>query len=385
MMLTETLSKEGLEHLENEKYSYFSTKNYHLTARDFIQTIVTPAIDKAVLNEEIENCFDRLKQAGYENPIMIGAIPFDISRNSSLNFYASYEKLQQKNQQQINLNNSSEIVSKFSLIHKDRFTENVEQALSTFSKKELEKIVLSQAVEYEFEDKQNPESLLYALLGQNPYAFNFVIPVDEHDYILGASPELLLAKQNRMVMSNPLAGSRPRSKDLENNARRKQELHDSVKDQNEHKIVVDNILKNLVSHCVELKVSEFPDILETSTMLHLSSEFQGILKSSAPNALNLALALHPTPAVCGSPTHLAKQFILEHEGYDRNYYTGLVGWMDANGNGEWVVTIRCGLLNENKMRLYAGAGIVEGSNAEAEWHETEVKMQTMLNIFNTDT
>lgn len=84
--------------------------------------------------------------------------------------------------------------------------------------------------------------------------------------------------------------------------------------------MVENIIRNLATHCVELKVSEFPDILETSTMLHLSSEFQGVLKQQAPDALNLALELHPTPAVCGSPTHVAKQFILDHEGYDRHYY-----------------------------------------------------------------
>ncbi|HFF5122415.1 acinetobactin biosynthesis isochorismate synthase BasJ, partial [Acinetobacter baumannii] len=252
-----------------------------------------------------------------------------------------------------------------------------------FEKKKVEKVVLSQAVEYEFNRHQEPENLLAALLKQNPNAYNFVIPVEHNNYILGASPELLLSKQGRIVTSNPLAGSRPKSKISEKNFVSQQELNHSEKDQHEHRIVVENIIRNLATHCVELKVSEFPDILETSTMLHLSSEFQGVLKQQAPDALNLALELHPTPAVCGSPTHVAKQFILDHEGYDRHYYTGLVGWMDAEGNGEWVVTIRCGLLSENKMRLYAGAGIVEGSDAEAEWLETEAKMQTMLNILNT--
>lgn len=87
--------------------------------------------------------------------------------------------------------------------------------------------------------------------------------------------------------------------------------------------------------------------------------------------------------MCGTPTQLAKDFILQHEGYERGYYTGLVGWMDAEGNGEWVVTIRCGLLNDKKLRLYAGAGIVEGSDPESEWRETEDKMKTILRLCDT--
>ena len=106
------------------------------------------------------------------------------------------------------------------------------------------------------------------------------------------------------------------------------------------------------------------------------------MKNEQTNALALALSLHPTPAICGSPTLLSKHFILEHEGYDRNYFAGLVGWMDADGNGEWAVTIRCGLLSERNLRLYAGAGIVKGSEAELEWNETEAKMQTLLKTLN---
>lgn len=119
-------------------------------------------------------------------------------------------------------------------------------------------------------------------------------------------------------------------------------------------------------------------------MLHLSSIFTGQLRQGAADALNLALDLHPTPAVCGTPTDLAKNFIIENENYDRHYYTGLVGWMDSKGNGEWVVTIRCGLLFDNRMTLYAGAGIVKGSDADAEWHETESKLQTILGAFSAN-
>lgn len=386
MMQTTTSAEQNLEHNDQHKFSCFSTKNYHLTVKDFVKTINTPAANITLFNDEIAKCFDEMKKQGSRNPILIGAIPFDITKKSSLNFYADYQKKPQKtsNFHPLRDRDQVEVVNKSLLIQRQKFEGAVQLALNAFEAKKVEKVVLSQAVEYEFDHQQKPENLLSALLKQNPNAYNFVIPVEHNHYILGASPELLLSKQDRIVSSNPLAGSRPKSNISEKDLCSKQELHHSEKDQNEHRIVVENILKNLVSYCVELKVSEFPDILETSTMLHLSSEFQGVLKRQAPNALNLALELHPTPAVCGSPTDVAKQFILDHEGYDRHYYTGLVGWMDADGNGEWVVTIRCGLLSENKMRVYAGAGIVKGSDAEAEWFETEAKMQTMLNIFNAN-
>lgn len=385
MMQTQISVEQNLDHIGQKKFSCFSTKNYYLEVNEFVKTLNTPAANTALLNEEIAKCFEEIKKQGHQNPVLIGAIPFDITKKSSLNFYADHKKITQASSTINSLKNRNniEIINKSLLIQRQKFEGTVQLALDAFEKKKVEKVVLSQAVEYEFNRHQEPENLLAALLKQNPNAYNFVIPVEHNNYILGASPELLLSKQDRIVTSNPLAGSRPKSKISEKNFVSQQELNHSEKDQHEHRIVVENIIRNLATHCVELKVSEFPDILETSTMLHLSSEFQGVLKQQAPNALNLALELHPTPAVCGSPTHVAKQFILDHEGYDRHYYTGLVGWMDAEGNGEWVVTIRCGLLSENKMRLYAGAGIVEGSDAEAEWLETEAKMQTMLNILNT--
>ncbi|EMU02786.1 isochorismate synthetase [Acinetobacter baumannii ABNIH7] len=358
MMQTQISVEQNLDHIGQKKFSCFSTKNYYLEVSEFIKTLNTPAANTTLLNEEIAKCFEEIKKQGHQNPVLIGAIPFDITKKSSLNFYANHKKITQASSTINSLKNRNniEIINKSLLIQRQKFEGTVQLALDAFEKKKVEKVVLSQAVEYEFNRHQEPENLLAALLKQNPNAYNFVIPVEHNNYILGASPELLLSKQGRIVTSNPLAGSRPKSKISEKNFVSQQELNHSEKDQHEHRIVVENIIRNLATHCVELKVSEFPDILETSTMLHLSSEFQGVLKQQAPDALNLALELHPTPAVCGSPTHVAKQFILDHEGYDRHYYTGLVGWMDAEGNGEWVVTIRCGLLSENKNALICWCG-----------------------------
>lgn len=379
-MTSQDYLQNPLSDLTKKDFSCFSTNNYYLEATEFSHTLTTPASDMNELNQDIDACFKQMEDDGYKSPILIGAIPFDTTKKSLLNFYRSYDKSDKKPQRLNTIKNETQIVRKSLLIEQGKFESTVHQALEVFKTTALKKIVLSQAIDFSFDGTQDLTAYMRALLEQNPTAYNFVIPVDKHQYLLGASPELLLSKSSRMVKSNPLAGSRPKLENIEHNQQNQRALYDSVKDQNEHQIVVENISRNLISDCVELKISEFPDILETSTMFHLSSTLQGTLKEKSPNALSLALKLHPTPAVCGTPTPLAKKFILDNEGYDRGYYSGLVGWMDAEGNGEWVVTIRCGLLNDSSLRLYAGAGIVEGSNPESEWLETQAKMKTMLNL-----
>jgi isochorismate synthase len=113
-------------------------------------------------------------------------------------------------------------------------------------------------------------------------------------------------------------------------------------------------------------------------MWHLSTEVRGRLRDPAVCALQLATALHPTPAVCGTPTDVAMSTIRELEGFDRGFYAGLVGWSDVTGDGEWVVTIRCGEVEDRRIRMFAGAGIVADSDAEDELRETTAKLRTVL-------
>ena len=113
-------------------------------------------------------------------------------------------------------------------------------------------------------------------------------------------------------------------------------------------------------------------------MWHLSTEIRGELIDPSISSLALAVALHPTPSVCGSPTALAREAIQEIEPFDRGFYTGLVGWCDASGDGEWIVTIRCAVAENQSLNLYAGAGVVAESSAEAELQETSAKFRTML-------
>ncbi|MDQ8936227.1 isochorismate synthase [Acinetobacter rudis] len=374
-----------LEAQVDAKPSCFLTENHHIYATDLEERVYLSTDDQEILSKTIRDIFLKLKQSQHADPILIGVIPFDTTKPATLNFYRHYRKIEKTtfdDQQYISHYPCIEFHQQQRLVQQTHFNQMIDLALQQFASHHLQKVVLSQAIDFELVKPENPFALGMILAQKNPQAFSFVVPVEGGAHLLGASPELLISKQGKSIRSNPLAGSRPISHDGGVNQHRVHELYHSAKDLYEHRIVVDSVLSNLRPYCTQLKFSDPPEIIKTSTMLHLSTVFEGQLKSEQANALQLALALHPTPAICGSPTALAKDFILKNEGYDRHYYTGLVGWMDSNGNGEWVVTIRCGLLSEKRIRLYAGAGIVTGSEAELEWNETEAKMQTILKTLN---
>lgn len=374
----------AFEPIQNCKSSCFLTKNYQIYTSELIETVRLAAENQEKLLTNIKNIFRRLSQDKATNPVLVGAIPFDTTQPSTLNIYRQHQKKNTESVQNLAKHQHHSLIlnGQQRLVAREHFAKKIDEALQLFEKNNLEKVVLSQAVDFELEHPQDPYTLVQTLAQKNAHAFSFAIPVEGNAYLLGASPELLISKQDQMVRSNPLAGSRPLSDDEHINQARIHDLYASAKDLYEHQIVVDSVFKHLQPFCQNLSVLEKPEILKTTTMMHLSTVFEGQLKSKQTNALELALSLHPTPAICGAPTQLAKDFILKHEGYDRHYFAGLIGWMDAQGNGEWVVTIRCGLLTEKNLRLYAGAGIVQGSEAELEWNETEAKMQTLLKTLN---
>jgi isochorismate synthase len=130
-----------------------------------------------------------------------------------------------------------------------------------------------------------------------------------------------------------------------------------------------------------LDIPSSPELLSTATLWHLSTPINGEVQDAQENALSLACLLHPTPALCGTPTLVARDLIEQLEPFDRGLFGGIVGWCDDRGNGEWVVTIRCGTVSDDRVRLFAGAGIVPDSSPESEWRETGVKLNTMLRAF----
>ncbi|MFT3736656.1 MAG: isochorismate synthase [Rhodocyclaceae bacterium] len=266
------------------------------------------------------------------------------------------------------------------------YEQNVRDALGRIASGELQKVVLSRSLRIDAELAL--PALLRGLASRNPRGYTYAIPLpdagDERRSLVGASPELLLARRGSQVLSNPLAGSIPRSSDPDEDARRAEGLLRSAKDLHEHALVVDAVAEALRPFCRDLVVPRIPSLVSTPTMWHLSSEVKGELIDLLTTSLQLALALHPTPAVCGYPTADAREFIQRAEGFDRGFFTGLVGWCNALGDGEWAVTIRCAEVGESSATLYAGAGIVAGSDPALELAETAAKLRTMLGAMGLD-
>ncbi|NVE00060.1 isochorismate synthase [Massilia sp. BJB1822] len=257
----------------------------------------------------------------------------------------------------------------------------VEQALAQIRAGELRKVVLARALEMQTEAAPDVAALLANLVRRNQGAYAFAAQVGEQNQprtLIGASPELLVSRRGRAVLANPLAGSAPRNADPELDRRAGAALLASAKDRREHAFVVEAVAASLRPFCSEISVPAEPVLMQTATMWHLSTELRGQLRDSATSALELATALHPTPAICGTPTAPALAAIRALEGFERGYYAGLVGWSDASGDGEWIVTIRCAEVAQRQIRLYAGAGIVDGSQAQAELDETSAKFRTVL-------
>jgi isochorismate synthase len=202
--------------------------------------------------------------------------------------------------------------------------------------------------------------------------------------LVGATPELLLAKSGAAVSSRPLAGSARRSPEPGADRDAAERLSRSEKDMREHAYVRDSILDALAPYCRRLNASDRPFPVATASMWHLATEIAGELRDHQTSSLELALALHPTPAVCGMPGDIAEDVIGELEHVERGFYSGVVGWCDEKGDGQWLVAIRCAEIFGNVARLYAGAGIVAGSDPESEVAETAAKFHALLDALGIE-
>ncbi|GAA4840573.1 isochorismate synthase DhbC [Saccharopolyspora rosea] len=276
----------------------------------------------------------------------------------------------------------------------------VERVLRRIADGRLDKVVLARSLELTATEPIDVHGVLRNLALADPagYAFAVDLPRRGEDgtrdsygpqpalerTFLGASPELLVSRRGDRVRSNPMAGSRPRSSDPDEDRRRAAALETSEKDLREHAAVVEQVARVLRPYCRELHVPERPSVVATAAMWHLATEITGDLADPATSSLELADALHPTPAVCGTPTEAARAAIAETEPFDRGYYAGMVGWCDAAGDGEWVVAIRCADVEDASLRLFAGGGIVAGSDPAEELAETSAKFRTALSAMGLE-
>jgi menaquinone-specific isochorismate synthase len=249
----------------------------------------------------------------------------------------------------------------------DAWRTAVERALAEIDAGHVTKVVLARAVDVEADQDFDVAAVLARLRNQQPGCFVYAA-----SGMVGASPELLIARHGSTVVSRPLAGTAViGDQDVE-------DLRASAKDGNEHRIVVQAIVEALEPWCAHLDAPDTPEVDTFADVAHLATPVYGTLRDPAPDALTLVRALHPTPAVGGTPTDAALEVITRLETDPRGAYAGPVGWIDARGDGEWAVALRGAAVNGRRARLHAGAGIVPGSDPEAEWIETQAKLEPML-------
>jgi menaquinone-specific isochorismate synthase len=266
-----------------------------------------------------------------------------------------------------------------------RWPELIAEAVERIEAGEVDKVVLARDV-VATGGPIDPVGLLRRLAARYSATWTFAV-----DGLVGATPEMLVRLQDGRARSRVLAGTVRRDQtpaplvtephpELEEPHTSDPRLHlvSSAKDLEEHAFAVRSVAEALTPHCVRLDVPQQPFVLELPDVYHLATDLSGEIGDDA-TSLDLAAALHPSAAVCGTPADAAARLIAELEGMDRGRYAGPVGWLDASGDGDWGIALRCGQLSPDlrTIRLFAGGGIVAASDPAAELAETEVKLAAM--------
>ncbi len=241
---------------------------------------------------------------------------------------------------------------------------------------DIDKVVLARDLVVNTENAIDVRYLIENLANTFPDCWTYYV-----DGLVGATPEMLLRKRGNNIISRVLAGTITQNKDSDNNELLQAKLLTSDKDQQEHDYAVQSVSAALAVHCTDLVVPSAPTVLQLANVAHLSTEVTAVVADDSP-ALVLAGSLHPTAAVCGTPTERARDLIAEVEGMDRGRYAGPVGWIDGNGDGDLGLAIRCAQLDTNSLRLYAGCGVVAGSTPESELAESAAKFKAILNALS---
>ncbi len=281
-------------------------------------------------------------------------------------------KLNSKNQNQKNHDTKYHIDEK----QYQSFLDKVNQGLDAIALKKLTKIVVAHALEVKIKDNFNIIKSLENLRANHPDCYIFAIGNKEQEYFIGASPERLLSiKQNRLI-SDALAGSAPRGKGDKEDQIIGNKLLNGEKEKREHEVVSDFIYERLKKMNLSPQKASL-QLLKLSNIQHLWTPIYAEITNNL-HPLEIISKLHPTPAVAGEPMEIACQEIERSENFERSLYASPIGWININGDCEFIVGIRSALIKENKAILYAGAGIVLGSQPDQELIEIKLKFQALL-------
>ncbi|MEN9687672.1 MAG: hypothetical protein RL381_684 [Actinomycetota bacterium] len=258
--------------------------------------------------------------------------------------------------------------------------ERVAEAISRIEKSQVDKVVLARDISAHSSSAIEVQPILKKLAANYPATWTFAV-----DGLVGATPELLLRLSRGMVTSRVLAGTIPKTGDDEKDLALAASLARSSKDLEEHEYAVRSVAEALEPFCSSTNVPESPFVLHLANVMHLATDVTGALSESKQriDAFSLLKSLHPSAAVCGTPRNIAFDIIDEIEGMNRGRYAGPVGWIDASGDGELGIALRTGQINGREIRIYAGCGIVAGSNPDKELEESAAKMIPMRSALET--
>ena len=256
----------------------------------------------------------------------------------------------------------------------DAWKERVAQAITRIEKTGVDKVVLARDLVATATTDIDARPILKKLAAEYPSTWTFAVAG-----LVGATPELLLRLSRGMVTSRVLAGTIPKTGDDAKDLALAASLARSSKDLEEHEYAVRSVAEALEPFCSSTNVPESPFVLHLANVMHLATDVTGALIKSKQrvDAFSLLKSLHPSAAVCGTPRNIAFDIIDEIEGMNRGRYAGPVGWIDASGDGELGIALRTGQITGKEIRIYAGCGIVAGSNPEKELEESAAKMIPM--------
>ncbi len=257
----------------------------------------------------------------------------------------------------------------------------VQSAIEAIERGEFSKVVLARALDLEKAQNWDPLESLHALRAEYPTCFAFSFSAGAGQSFVGATPEKILRIHGKRLYTEAIAGSAPRAAQAREDAQLARELLDSDKDLREHGCIVEDIVSQLSQANIQAEAAEEPRILPLANVQHLLTPIEADLPEGA-HLLDVLRALHPTPAVGGVPRIEAKARIPKIEPFDRGLYAGALGWFNAHGEGEMVVGLRSALITGKQARLYAGGGIVAGSDPDKETAETDWKFKVMLEHLN---
>ncbi|NDZ96677.1 isochorismate synthase [Streptomyces sp. SID6673] len=327
-----------------------------------------------------------------DSPAIVGALPFDLRRPCSL---IAPRDFRRRPGRWCRSPATADVGARVTAAHPEpeQHERHVADAVRAIADPcgGMSKVVLARRLSVQATRALSPWDLAARLAARdhagNAFAADLSAAGSEYEghHLVGSTPEVLIRKRGDVVSCHPLAGSAPRSTDPtadQENARR---LADSPKDRREHGYVVEALASSLAPLCTDLEVPAEPTLTSTPTMWHLGTGIRGRIADPGTTALDLAAAVHPTPAICGTPTPAARDHILSVEG-DRGFYAGAVGWCDARGDGEWMVSIRCADLDPDGRGLvtWAGGGIVAESDPADELAETSAKFRTVLSALDIE-